>query len=93
MYSSINVKDHSLSDPKDVEKDVQNSVFIPKFIQKAGNPDENYKLFYGPSNAFMFLLLFYSLYERVLKAQRLVKQKVEQDFKEDFSKREWSVKF
>ena len=41
----------------------------------------------------MFLILFYSVYERILKAQTLVRRKVEQDFKEDFSKKQWSTKF
>lgn len=41
----------------------------------------------------MFMTFFYSVYERILKAQELVKFKVEQDFRDDFSKREWSAKF
>ena len=41
----------------------------------------------------MFLKFFYSVYERILKAQDLVKSKVEQDFKEDFSHNQWSSKF
>lgn len=64
------------------------------YTRKEGEPEENqYKLYYGPSNAFMFLILFYSVYERILKAQSLVARKVEQDFKEDFSKKQWSTKF
>ena len=35
----------------------------------------------------MFLILFYSVYERILKAQTLVRRKVEKDFLEDFSKK------
>ena len=78
----------------DIEHDMETSIFIPKFVQKKGAEDEdNYRLYYGPSNAFMFITFFYSVYERVLKARQLVKSKVEQDFKDDFSKREWSIKF
>lgn len=39
------------------------------------------------------MMYFYSIYERVLKARELVAVKVEQDFKDDFSKNEWSIKF
>jgi len=41
----------------------------------------------------MFVTFFYSIYERILKAQELVRQKVEQDFLDDFSQNAWSVKF
>ena len=41
----------------------------------------------------MFITFFYSVYERILKARQLVRSKVELDFKDDFSKREWSIKF
>ena len=41
----------------------------------------------------MFMMYFYSIYERILKAQELVKAKVEQDFNDDFSNNEWSAKF
>ena len=39
------------------------------------------------------MMYFYSIYERILKAQELVKAKVEQDFNDDFSNNEWSAKF
>jgi hypothetical protein len=52
-----------------IEEDVNTCMFIPKYIRKPGIPeDDQYKLYYGPSNAFMFLMLFYSVYERILKA-------------------------
>ena len=76
----------------DIEHDMETSIFIPKFVQKK-EAEDNYRLYYGPSNAFMFITFFYSVYERVLKARQLVKSKVEQDFKDDFSKREWAIKF
>ena len=73
---------------------MNSSIYIPKFVQnKDDEIEDQYKLYYGPSNAFMFITFFYSVYERILKAQQLVKSKVEQDFKDDFSKRQWSVKF
>ena len=61
--------------------------------QPAGPPQPQYKLFYCPLNVFMFMLYFYSIYDRILKAQELVKAKVEQDFNDDFSNNEWSAKF
>ena len=77
-----------------IGQDLSSSIFIPPYIRKENEPEENqYRLYYGPSNAFMFLFLFYSVYERILKAQTLVRHKVEQDFKEDFSKKQWSTKF
>ena len=48
---------------------------------------------YGSFNIFMFICYFYSIYERLLKAQDLVKAKVEQDFIDDFSLKDWSKKF
>ena len=48
---------------------------------------------YGPLNVFMFMTYFYSIYERIVRAKQLVKNKVEKDFKDDFSQKEWSVKF
>lgn len=73
---------------------LENSLFVPEFTQKGNVADEaQYKLFYGSANVHMFLTFFYSVYERILKAQELVKSKVDQDFKDDFSKKEWSTKF
>lgn len=48
---------------------------------------------YGSLNIYMFICYFYSIYERLLKAQDLVKAKVEQDFIDDFSLKDWSQKF
>lgn len=59
---------------------------MPKFINK-------YKLYLCPVNVYQFMTYFYSIYERVLMAQDLVRRKVEQDFFDDFSKKEWSSKF
>jgi hypothetical protein len=36
---------------------------------------------------------FYSVYERILKAQELIKEKIQKDFKEDFSKADLRFKF
>lgn len=41
----------------------------------------------------MFLVYFYSVYERTLKAKQLVERKMIQDFKDDFCRKEWSTKF
>ena len=74
-------------------KDINENIFIPGYSQKRAKDQNEYKLYYGPLNVFMFIKYFYSVYERVLKAQELVKSKVEQDFRDDFSKKEWSSKF
>ena len=73
---------------------LEKSLFVPEFNQKSDVAEEaRYKLFYGSANVHMFLTFFYSVYERILKAQELVKSKVDQDFKDDFSNKEWSTKF
>lgn len=66
---------------------INSEIFVP------GLDREKYQLFYGPLNVYMFLVYFYSVYERVLKAKQLVEQKVIQDFKDDFSYQEWFQKF
>ena len=43
---------------------------------------DEYNLLYAPSNMFMFITLFYSLYERILKAKFLISQKIKQDMAE-----------
>jgi hypothetical protein len=61
-----------------IRQEIETSIFIPKFINnKNDQNDKKYKLYYGPSNLFMFLMLFYSVYERILKAKELVQSKVE----------------
>ena len=37
---------------------------------------------YAPSNLFMFITVFYSLYERIIKAKSLITQKIKQDMAE-----------
>lgn len=69
-------------------------MFIPRYVKdESMPPDERYQLFYGPLNVYMFMVYFYSIYERVIKAKELVTKKVIQDFKDDFSQMEWSLKF
>lgn len=69
-----------------IDSDIANCPFIPKYIHDKNLPqDQQYQLYFGPANVFMFLTFFYSVYERVLKAQQLVRSKVEQDFLDDFS--------
>ena len=75
-------------DLETIKKDMNESIFIPHFNlipstkeskdeSGAKKPYEHrYKLYYGPLNVFMFITYFYSVYERVLKAQELVKNKV-----------------
>ena len=49
-----------------------------------GNSENQYKLFYGPSNVYMFFVYFYSVYERILKAKTLIRKKIGLDFDNDF---------
>jgi len=61
-------------------------MFIPRLVSNPQiAPEDRYQLFYGPLNIYLFLIYFYSVYERVLKAKELVSRKVTQDFKDDFS--------
>lgn len=76
------VDQHASEDPlKAFKKDADEAMFLPFYSQKA-DPVENYSLLYAPSNVFIFLKLFYSLYERVLYAQTLVREKINQDLAE-----------
>ena len=51
---------------------------MPHFVQDKSKPSaQQYKLLYSPFNVFIFLIYFYSIYERVIKAQAMVKQKVD----------------
>jgi hypothetical protein len=43
---------------------------------------EDYNLLYAPSNIFIFLIFFHSIYERILKAQDLIREKISQDIAE-----------
>ena len=45
-------------------------MFIPSYDNNQKDADENkdYKLMYGSLNMYMFILFFYSIYERLLKA-------------------------
>lgn len=56
-------------------------MFLP-FHRQGSDSKEGYSLFYAPPNVFIFLKLFYALYERVLYAQTLVKDKIKQDLAE-----------
>jgi hypothetical protein len=57
---------------------MEESQFLPQYVQKDDlDPEKQYRLLYGPTNIYMFMTFFYSVYERILKAQELVKLKVE----------------
>lgn len=62
-------------------RDADEAMFLPFYKQKP-DANESYSLFYAPPNVFIFLKLFYSLYERVLYAQTLIKEKIQQDLAE-----------
>lgn len=56
-------------DIEQVEYDIENSLFIPQFVSNSQLDNEKqYKLLYGPTNVYMFLTFFYSVYDRILKA-------------------------
>lgn len=89
-FKELSIKQEKLKEIEQLEQDF----FIPRFVNDRSKPrGERYQLFYAPLNIYMFLVYFYSVYERVLKAKELVSKKVIQDFKDDFSQMEWSVKF
>jgi len=59
------------SRPKDelhlLEQAMDQNLFVPHFCKDA-QPQQQYKLYYCPLNVYMFLMYFYSIYERILKA-------------------------
>lgn len=61
--------------------EVDDALFLPFYSNKAAE-EENYQLLYAPSNVFIFLKLFYTLYERILIAQTMVREKINQDLAE-----------
>ena len=74
-FKPIHVSDSSTettSTTESFEEKLLEEVFLPKFVQHK-EPKEKYKLFYGPLNIYMFLVFFYSIYERILKAEELVR--------------------
>ena len=72
-------------DPKTI---LEEAMFIPRF-----NNGGDHRLYYCPFNVYAFLVYFYSVYERILKAKELVKEKILKDFEEDFSKADFRHKF
>ena len=72
----MNIKGSKSMKPED-SVDLEKCHFLPHFETSNG-----YKLMYAPYNVFMFLKFFYALYERVVMAKQLVKEKVLQDLSE-----------
>jgi hypothetical protein len=56
----------------DIHREQELSNFMPYFR-------ENYNLFYGTQHFYIFLRMFYTLYERLIKAKNLIYAKVEED--------------
>lgn len=72
QFSSLNYVPKN--DPKPSE-----CLYLPHFpCDKASD----YCLLYAPSNIYVFLTFFHSIYERVLKAQDLIREKISQDIAE-----------
>lgn len=89
-YVKINIRPNAEDHPEgSLEKEIEESLFVPRWDQSG----KNYKLYFGPTNLYMFLMYFYSVYERVLKAYDLIEAKIDKDFREDFNKQRWSRKF
>jgi hypothetical protein len=61
------------------EVDPANCLYLPHFPND--KPDD-YCLLYAPSNIFIFLTFFHSIYERVLIAKDLIAEKINQDIAE-----------
>ena len=63
-------------------------MFIPRL-----SDCNDHHLYYCPFNVYAFFVYFYSVYERILKAKELIKEKIQKDFEEDFSKADFRFKF
>jgi histone deacetylase complex regulatory component SIN3 len=63
----------------DEDQIVRQTLFLPHY-DPVKRPDT--KLFFAPTSIYMFLMFFFSIYERVLKARELVREKVKQDIAE-----------
>lgn len=59
--------------------DASDCLYLPHF---PSDKAEDYSLLYAPSNIFIFLTFFHSIYERVLKGKELIMEKIEQDITE-----------
>ena len=58
----------SVGDSKESEI-AETSLFLPHIPKEK---KDQYNLMYAPSNLFMFVTLFYSLYERIFKSKFLI---------------------
>ena len=63
------------------------ALFLPHYRDSRQRADSEgdkapYCLFYGPGNYFMFIKLFFAIYERILKAKDLIAEKIQQDLAE-----------
>ena len=87
LYQKINMNKFSADQKACQEKLVSEALFLPHYQDQksseiSNGEENNYHLFYGPSNIFMFLKFFYAIYERVLKAKDLILEKIHQDLSE-----------
>lgn len=78
QYLDSDTKDNNI---ESMWKEIDDALFLPFYSNKTAQ-EENYQLLYAPSNVFIFLKLFYTLYERILIAQTMVKEKINQDLAE-----------
>ena len=61
-----------------ISDELERSLFVPEALQE-------HNLIIGASNMYYFMVYFYSIYERLCKAQNLIEKKVEKDLRDDFS--------
>lgn len=63
-----------------VEKvDPTDCLYLPHFPNEKA---EEYSLLYAPSNVYIFLTFFHAIYERIIMAQDLIKDKINHDISE-----------
>ena len=73
QYKELQVKSNQATDRETLQ--VDDLPFMPHFTS-------GYKLLYAPYNIFMFFKYFYAMYERIVMAKQLIREKVTQDMSE-----------
>jgi hypothetical protein len=61
------------------EVDPSDCLYLPHF---PNDKPEDYSLLYAPSNIYIFLTFFHSIYERIMMAKDLVREKINHDIAE-----------
>ena len=81
------LKTERIADRQDHVQLAKEALFLPHYQDSRQKTDLEgdkapYRLFFGPGNYFMFIKLFFAIYERILKAKDLIAEKIQQDLSE-----------